>query len=111
MNDKDAFEAHDRDFIPAMAFCDPEILDDPRVRKVPGTPVWEVDVDGETFRVVAIPAGMYGGLGAGYAVFGSDGYWLGDKELRPTDRVAAQWVYPTAIQAVTMVLTKPAWVD
>lgn len=100
----DLFGDPDPNFIPALAFCDPDILDDPRVQKQRGVPAYEVEVGGETYRVVEIPAGQYGYDRAGWAVFGPDGYWLGDVELPEDAPVHAQAIYPTAVQAMNMVL-------
>jgi hypothetical protein len=96
--------APDPDFVPALAFCKADILDDPRVCKQPGVPVYQVDVDGQTYRVAEIAAGMYGDGRPGWAVFGPNGRWLGEKERRDSDPFHAQAIYPSAVQAMNMVL-------
>lgn len=100
----DHFPQRNRNFIPALAFCDKDILTDPRVREEPGVPAYLVTVDEIEYRVTEVPPSVVADGRPGWAVFDTDGVWLGDKELQCTDRVVAQWVYPTAIQAVTMVL-------
>jgi hypothetical protein len=100
----DLFGEPDPNFIPALAFCKADILDDPRVRKQPGVPVYEVDVEGRTYRVVWVPRGQYGDGRPGWAVFNPDGYWLGEKERHDSDPVHAQAIYPSAVQAMNMVL-------
>jgi hypothetical protein len=94
----------DPDFVPALVFCNLDILDDPRVRKQPGVPVYEVDVDGQTYRVTEVIAGTYGDGRAGWAVFDPDGHWRGGKKLDDSEPFRAQAVYPTAVQAMNMVL-------
>jgi hypothetical protein len=94
----------DRNFIPALAFCKPDILDDPRVRKQCGVPVYEVDVEDQTYRVVPVPERQYGDGRAGWAVFDPDGHWRGGKKLDDSEPFHAQAIYPTAVQAMNMVL-------
>ncbi len=96
--------ARDPNFIPALTFCDKDILDDPRVQKQHGVPVYEVQVEGDTYRVTEIPAGQYGDGRPGWAVFGPDGYWVGEKERQDGAPVRARAIYPSAIQAMNMVL-------
>jgi hypothetical protein len=91
-------------FVPALAFCKHDILDDPRVRKQSGVPVYEVDVAGETYRVTEVPAGMYGDGRPGWAVFDPDGHWRGGRHLSDSEPFHAQAIYLTAIQAMNMVL-------
>jgi len=94
----------DRNFVPAMAFCDEDILDDERVQKQCGVPAFDVEVEGQRYTVKEIPAGQYGDGRRGWAVFGPDHYWLGDVELPEDAPVHAQAIYPTAVQAMNMVL-------
>ncbi len=111
---RDHFAEHDRDFIPALSFHEPEELkamfDDPRVQRRDGENAYDVDIDGERYTIREVAGGQLADLPAGWAVFDSAGVWLGDKELRRTDRVVAQWVYPSETHALLQVFTKPAWI-
>jgi hypothetical protein len=79
-------------------------LEDPRVHELSGVPVYAIDIEGDRYRVVWVPEGMYGDGRSGWAVFDPDGWWCGEKDRQRTDPFDAPGVYATAEQPLGMIL-------
>jgi hypothetical protein len=82
---------------------DENIVNDPRARKQCGVPVWDVDRNGEIYRVVEVAEGMYGDGRPNFGVFGSNHYWLDDPRASQGGPGAKE-IYSSVDEAVAAVL-------